>query len=135
MAKWKISAFRSLSGNCPIEEWQSGLETESYAKFSAVLGYLRVSPRELWVRPWFDILHGRKNRGMGEIRFKGNNKTHRLYGWFGPESEREGFVLLHGCIKQKQRRGTEHDIKIARDRRGLIISHGRRCFYEFTLKD
>jgi hypothetical protein len=133
VTRWKFYAFKSLAGNYPVEEWQGNLETESYAKFSAILDHLGVLPREFWGRPSFDVLRGTMNRGMGEIRFKENNKTHRLYGWFGPEGERGSFVLLHGCTKQ--RKNIEPDIRIARDRRDLVISHGRRCLYDFPLKD
>ena len=126
---WRILAFRSISGRRPLDEWQENLEDESFIAFSVLLEHMRVSPRDLWKRPFFDVLHGEEYRGMGEIRFKGDNKRHRVYGWFGPK--RLQFVLLHGCVKQRSRMRREE--QTGKTRRDLVIERGEDCLYDFTL--
>jgi hypothetical protein len=128
MIQWRFLAFQYFEESRPLDDWQRALGIESFNKFSAILEHLQVLPRNFWVRPQFDVLHGPQYRGMGEIRFKGDGKVHRVFGWFGPE--RLQFTLLHGCVKQ--RRDLTAEMEIARERRDLVISHGWTVLYEFT---
>lgn len=130
MASWRFLAFQYFPESQPLDEWQEGLEPVSFNKFSAVLEHLEVLPRDYWRRPHFDVLHGDQYRGMGEIRFRGDRKVYRVFGWFGPE--RMQFTLLHGCIKQRSDLTAE--MELARQRRDLVIAHHWTVLYDFTLK-
>jgi hypothetical protein len=130
MTAWRFLAFKQLSQRCPLDAWQDGLGVESFNRFSEIMERLQVLPRELWRRPDFDLLKGERYRGIGEIRFKGDKKVHRAFGWFGPE--RLMFTLLHACVKQRSDLTAEHEI--ARKHRDLIIRYGRQVIYDFTLK-
>jgi hypothetical protein len=74
------------------------LGPEAQNDLAAVLDVLRVLERKFWTRPQFDVLHGKKYKGIGEIRFDGENKTYRVFGYFGPA--RLQFTLLLGCEKK-----------------------------------
>ena len=126
---WRFLAFQYAPASRPVGDWKRSLETQSFNKFSAILEHLEVVPREFWLRPHFDVLHGPQYRGMGEIRFKGDRKVYRLFGWFGPE--RLQFTLLHGCIKQRSDLTAE--MELARQRRDLVIIHTWELLYDFEL--
>lgn len=130
MTQWRFLAFQYFPESRPVDEWQVRLEPDSFNKFSAVLEHLEVLPREFWRRPHFDVLHGDQYHGMGEIRFKGDRKVYRIFGWFG--LERLQFTLLHGCIKQRSDLTAE--MELARQRRDLVISHRWQVLYDFALK-
>jgi hypothetical protein len=130
MASWRFLAFQYFPESRPLDDWYEGLELESFNKFSAVLEHLEVLPRNYWRRPHFDVLHGDQYHGMGEIRFKGDHKVYRVFGWFGPE--RLQFTLLHGCIKQRSDLTAE--MELARRRRDLVITHRWMVLYDFTFK-
>lgn len=113
-----------------MDQWQQGLEVESFNRFAATLEHLEVLPRAFWRRPQFDVLHGNQYRGMGEVRFKGDRKVYRVFGWFGPQ--RMQFTLLHGCVKQRSDLTAE--MELARQRRDLVIAQGWTVLYDFTLQ-
>jgi hypothetical protein len=58
-----------------------------------------VLDRQYWRRPQFDVLRGKNYKGMGEVRFDGEKKTYRLFGYFGPK--RFQFTFLLGCEKKR----------------------------------
>jgi hypothetical protein len=132
MVKWNFRAFQFVPTSRPLEDWKIELEIDSFNVFSNVIGRLEVLPRNLWKRPDFDVLHGNAYHGMGEIRFKGNHKVHRVFGWFGPGREAFRFTLLHACIKQRSDLTDEYEK--ARKRRDFIITNGEAYLYDFTLK-
>jgi hypothetical protein len=130
MTVWRFLGFQYAPTSRPVDDWQRGLEMESFNRFSAVLEHLQVLPRNYWKRPHFDVLHGSQYHGMGEIIFKGDRKTYRVFGWFGPT--RGEFTLLHASAKQRAKLTAE--MELARQRRDLVITNGRRLTYDFTLQ-
>jgi hypothetical protein len=132
MTRWRFLAFQYSPTSRPLDEWQEGLEIDSFNRFSDILERLQVLPREQWRRPDFDVLHGDSYRGMGEIRFKADRKVHRVFGWFGPSPMRFTFTLLHGCLKQRSDLTPEYEL--SRKRRDLVIAYGNLMTYDFALK-
>jgi len=64
---------------------------------------------------------------MGEVRFNGENKTYRLFGYFRPG---ERFVFLLGCEKK---RSLKHEMDEAA-RRKKFADENQRLIYVFTIK-
>ena len=126
---WRFLAFQYSSASRPVDDWKDGLQVDSFNRLSAILEHLEVLPRQFWLRPQFDVLHGSQYHGMGEVRFRGDQKNYRLFGWFGPE--RLQFVLLHGCVKQRPNLRAEMDL--ATQRRDLVIGYGWTHLYDFEL--
>jgi hypothetical protein len=96
---WTILACPAPGGGKPVDVFVARLGPQAHNAFSTVLGDLATLERRFWVRPQFDVLHGDNYREMGEIRFKGENKQYRVFGFFGPQ--RMQFTLLSGHIKQR----------------------------------
>jgi hypothetical protein len=132
MIRWRFLAFQYSSASRPLDEWQEGLEIDSFNRFSAILERLQVLPRDQWRRPDFDVLHGDEYQGMGEIRFKADRKVHRVFGWFGPGRTQFRFTLLHACIKQRSDLKSEYEL--ARKRRDFVILQGEAYLYGFALQ-
>ena len=132
MVSWRFMAFQYSASSRPLDDWQLGLETDSFTVFADVIGRLAVLPRHQWKRPDFDLLHGDRYHGMGEMRFKADRKVHRVFGWFGPGRAPFRFTLLHACLKQRSDLADEYED--ARKRRDFIISHGEEYLYVFALQ-
>jgi hypothetical protein len=64
---------------------------------------------------------------MGEIRFNGDDKTYRIFGFFGPE--RLQFTLLAG---HEKKRDLKHEMDLAATRRDFAESNPQ-LLYEFTI--
>jgi hypothetical protein len=111
-----------------VDQFVVGLGDEAEANLTAVLQLLAVVERKYWVRPQFDVLQGRKYRSMGEIRFDGERKTYRLFGYFGPE--RLHFTLLVGCVKKGNLR---REMDLAAKRRDFAEKN-KGLLYAFTVK-
>lgn len=80
---WVFRTYRRSSGRDDVRDWFAGLDRTGRAAVLNVLQYLRDHPRDYWLRPDFDVLHG-KCQGLGEVRFKLERVQHRLIGHFGP---------------------------------------------------
>ena len=65
---------------------------------------------------------------MGEIRFNGENKAYRLFGYFGPE--RLQFTFLLGCEKKGDLR---NEMNTAAKRRDFAEAN-QGVLYGFTVK-
>lgn len=96
MAIWEFYEYVSTAGHGVITEWYETLSIKARAKFKARLAHLENLPRLEWRRPPFDLLT--EQEGMGEIRFKADNKEHRVFGCFGPQAMQ--FTMLIGCIEK-----------------------------------
>lgn len=130
--EWRFLAFQYSVDSRPVDAWQQGLEVDSFNVFADLIGRLRLLPRINWIRPGFDVLHGAQYHGMGKIRFKGDHKVYRVFGWFGPGRTQLRFTLLHGCKKQSADLTSEYEV--ARKRRDIVISLGEGYLYEFAVQ-
>lgn len=128
MPPWTFFAFIYGAQSFPVDNWVATLEAESFNNLASSLEYLQVLYRWLWKRPMFGVLHGDEFSGMGEIIFDGDNKTYRLFGWFGPG--RSQFTLLNGCAKQRS--NLRREMKLARQRRDIVIANGVAYVHEFA---
>jgi hypothetical protein len=77
MALWTFLSCPAPGGGKPLDRFLAELGPEAENDLSAVLESLAVLERRFWNRPQFDLLHGERYRGMGEVRFNGENKTYR----------------------------------------------------------
>ncbi len=125
---WTLLACPAPGGGKPIDKFVTELGVEAETSLSATLELLLAVERKYWIRPQFDVLHGEKYARMGEVRFDGDNKTYRLFGYFGPN--RLQFTLLLGCIKK---RDLKHEMDLAAKRRDFADVN-QRTLYEFTIE-
>ena len=80
---WVFRTYQRPSGRDDVRDWYAALQAGDRATVLNVLQYLRDHPRNDWLRPDFDLLHG-KCAGMGELRFKFGGVQNRLIGCFAP---------------------------------------------------
>jgi hypothetical protein len=125
---WVFLACPAPGGGRPLDRFVGELGPEAENELSAVLDILRALERKYWTRPTFDLLHGKKYRGMGEIRFYGDNKTYRILGFFGPN--RLQFTLLLGTEKK---RSLKHEMDEASKRR-KFAEENQQLLYAFTFE-
>ena len=123
---WTFLACPAPGGGRPIDRFIAELGVEGENDLSAILEDLQVLERKYWTRPQFDVLKGKKYPGMGEIRFNGEDKTYRLFGYFGPN--RLQFTFLLGCEKK---RSLKHEMDEASKRKKFAEAN-RHLLYVFT---
>jgi hypothetical protein len=127
MPLWTLLSCPAPGGGKPIDRFIASLGAEAENDLFAVLGHLEVLERKFWMRPAFDgITKGKKYRDMGEVRFSGENKTYRLFGFFGPG--RYQFTFLAGYEKK---RDLKHEIDLAEGRKAFAKNH-EELLYAFT---
>lgn len=105
------------------------LGPEAENDLTAILEILAVLKREDWVRPHFDVLHGKKYKGMGEVRFDGEDKTYRLFGYFGPK--RLHFTFLLGCEKKRSLKSEMDEA----EKRKRFAEKNERLLYAFSFEE
>src|SRR6202035_4215807 len=66
-----------------MTDWDQDLSKPVRAELRRVLGDLRIIPAARWCRPEYDTLSG-PHSGIGEVRFKKENKQWRPLGFFLP---------------------------------------------------
>ena len=125
---WTFLACPAPGGGKPIDRFVAELGPEAENDLTAVLENLRVLDRKYWTRPQFDVLHGKKYKNMGEVRFDGEGKTYRVFGYFGPKQLQ--FTFLLGCEKK---RGLRHEMDEAAKRKRFAEGNGG-LLYVFTFK-
>jgi hypothetical protein len=123
MALWRVLACPAPGGGRPVDRFVLGLGPQAENAFTVVLGDLSTLDRRFWLRPQFDVLHGYP--GMGEIRFDGEAKTYRVFGYFGPR--RLQFTLLNGYEKK---RNMKHEMDEAA-KRMRFAEENEGSLYEF----
>jgi len=121
---WIFLACPAPGGGRPIDRFVSELEDESVNEFAAVLEGLQCLERHQWKRPQFDLL----NDGIGEIRFNGDDKTYRVFGYFGPR--RKHFTMLIACAKKSS---LKEEMKQAVQRK-KFAEQSEGLLYEFTFE-
>lgn len=124
--RWRYLVCPAPGGGRPVDKFVAELGPEAENDLAAILEDLQVLERKFWRRPQFDILHGNNYHGLGEVIFNGDNKTYRLFGWFGPQ--RLCFTLLVGCIKK---RDLKHEMDEAAKRRDFAEANPK-LLYAFT---
>lgn len=108
-----------------MDRFVSDLGVEAETAFAAIIDGLGVLDRKYWTRPQFDVLHGERYHRMGEFRFNGDDKTYRVFGYFGPQ--KLNFTMLIGCEKK---RNLKHEMDLAASRRDFAEAN-RSLLYEF----
>jgi len=126
---WTFLACPAPGGGRPLDRFVEELGVEAENNFSAVLEALQVIERKYWIRPQFDVLHGDNYGKMGEIFFDGDQKTYRVFGYFGPRNRRLHFTLLLGCEKK---RNLKHEMDLAAKRRDFA-EENPGLLYGFTI--
>ena len=123
---WTFLACPAPGGGRPIQRFVGELGPEAENDLMAILDDLAVLERRYWTRPQFDQLRGKKYSGMGEVRFDGEDKTYRLFGYFGPG--RLQFTFLLGCEKK---RSLKHEMDEAAKRKKFAEAN-EGSLYVFT---
>jgi hypothetical protein len=108
-----------------MDRFVEDLGVEGQTAFEAVVDGLRVVERKYWTRPQFDVLHGKRYQGMGEVRFDGDGKAYRVFGYFGPKKLH--FTMLMG---HEKKRSLKDEMDLAAKRRDFAESN-RSLLYEF----
>ena len=127
MSLWTFLACPAPGGGRPISRFLLQLGPEAENDLSAI-DNLGVLGRRYWRRPQFDELTGKKYKGMGEVRFDGEKKTYRLFGYFGPK--RFQFTFLLGCEKK---RSLKHEMDEAAKRK-KFAEENEALLYAFTFE-
>jgi hypothetical protein len=125
---WTFLSCPAPGGGKPIDRFIADLGPEAENDLTAILEELIVLERRFWTRPQFDQLHGDRYRGMGEIRFDGERKAYRLFGYFGPFQMH--FTFLHGCEKK---RSLKSEMDHAAKRRDFAKAN-QDALYAFTFE-
>jgi len=116
--------YKSPAGNNLIAEWYCGISVDARAMFNDLLDVL--SKKAEWKYPDFKRL----DDGLGEIRWKCDDKQHRVIGcsWKNPK----GYLLLIGCThKQKVYNPPDAIATANKRRRGLEFEgRGRTCEHQ-----
>jgi hypothetical protein len=133
-----------------ISDWyEDELSKPVRVEFHRVLRDLRMLPAARWCRPGYSFL---SSLGVGEVRFKREDRAWRPLGFFlpseivrqltgiPPSENGEVFVLLIGAYKkQGSRRGREHDHWTPRDaqeiaikRRDHVLATGRTAIHAYS---
>ena len=123
---WTFLACPAPGGGKPVDRFVRGLGVEAENDLAAILENLQVLERRFWTRPQFDQLHSQKYTGMGEVRFNGEGKTYRLFGYFGPL--RLQFTFLLGCEKK---RNLKHEMDESAKRKKFAEGNNQEL-YVFT---
>lgn len=89
---WVLRSYVDSRGKLILAAWFDDLADNSQADVLTKLEYLVAQPRDKWVRPDFDLLHG-SAKGFGEIRIKIRSVRTGLIGFFGPSRQEFAIVL------------------------------------------
>src|SRR5688572_18211986 len=107
---WSFFGFVTAAGGEPVQDWYDGLSNDERDEVQDTLVYLSKLPVHLWKKPQFDHL----GDGVGEFRFKANNRVFRIYCFFWPRDRRYSCTLLLGAHKTVN--NPKQDISDARKR-------------------
>lgn len=112
MEEFEVLFYEKDSGECPVEEFLSGLDTKMRAKMTGlleILGEKGYSLREPYSKHLQD--------GIFEIRCKvGNNITRILYFFYY-----EGKIVLTNGFVKKSRKTPQEELRLAKIRRADFI--------------
>ena len=108
-----------------VAEWYEGLGAKDKASVLVKLEYLIAQPRENWIRPRFDLLHGTAS-GLGEIILKkvGMVQT-RLIGYF--DGARSVFTIVLIVTKKGKQFNPKEWEAVAQDRKKDIQTNPEKA--------
>jgi hypothetical protein len=129
MDMWTFLACPAPGGGRPVTRFIQSLGPQAENDLNAILDGLRVSDRKFWTRPHFAWLVGKKYKGLGEVRFDGEDKTYRLFGFEGPLPLQ--FTLMLGYEKK---RDLKHEMDEAVKRR-KFARENTDVLYTFTFEE
>jgi hypothetical protein len=109
---WTFLAFKTLQGNCPVQEWFDGLGDGARDDLQDTLAYLQVIANNLWRRPKFDQLEDE----ISEIRGHTATEELRIYGYF--PGLQQTYTFLNGTDKKV--RNDRQGKQLAKQRLALI---------------
>lgn len=106
---WKLYSYVLRNGSLEVANWFNSLRLKAQAKVQIKIEYLIAQPRENWIRPRFDLLHG-DAVPLGEIILKEiDGKQTRLIGFFD-KSHRARYTIVT-VVTKKQNVYTPKDWK------------------------
>jgi hypothetical protein len=129
MVWWRFRCYVVNGEIDAIDEWYDRQPDQLQAKFDTRMRFLQQTPRDKWVRPYFDTLGG-ECAGLGEVRFEWKNVQYRPIGFASGEmeftlvfvaEERGGAFVPRNTCRRSQSRKAE----VTRDR-----ERARDCVFE-----
>lgn len=107
---WKVQFFKTLRGDCPVEEFIKEQDVPTYTKIlHSILLLKNIGP---FLKPPYNK---KIANNLYELRIPGKNAIRIFYTYIASE-----FCLLH-AFKKKTEKTPEREIKIAIDRMKEII--------------
>ena len=104
---WTFLGFESLKEGRPVQTWFDGLPEEEKDEIRDTLVYLEKIIDRRWPEASYDPLSGAG--GISEIKVPEFRRlrhglvqriTLRIYGFFGPNSQKSAYTFLHGTDKK-----------------------------------
>jgi phage-related protein len=122
--RWVFMEYVRGGGRPAITEWYESQTATVRAGFDAERAILGALPSHHWVHPHYKRLSRKAARfGIGEIRWKADNKAYRVLGFFGPEEGQ--YSMMIGCF-HKQRRYAPTDAIETAIKRCKEVLNGER---------
>lgn len=112
----EVIFYRTLSGDCPVEEFLDSLSAKQAQKVTWVLQIVETLP--LIPRQYFKKLEGTND--IWEVRIDQGSNTFRLLGFF----DKGNLVVLTNGFAKKSQRTPQTEIDIAHQRKKEYISRG-----------
>jgi hypothetical protein len=125
LALWTFRSYIAPSGRDDVTDWYHEQGDAVQAAVDVAIEYLSQRPRNEWRRPHFDLLSGKKLKGIGEIRLDSDRVEYRILGWFGPN--RPDFTLLIAASKKGKNYTPKSALATACKRRDALMQDGSRC--------
>lgn len=126
---WSFFGYTTPAGNKLLQEWFDGLPIEAREEIADAINSIQAVPNHLWVRPLFDQL----DDGISEFRVNvpAVSRNFRIYGYFGPTSERQVYTFLLGADKKRGHQQKEQDEAKKRMNR---VETGEAGIHEFNFE-
>ena len=124
---WVFHGYVTPAGGRDVQDWfDSVLNEEERDEAKDTIGYLRILPLHLWMKPEYSQL----GEGLSELRFKVNslNRIYRVYGFFWPKGRRHCYTFLLG--RAKKVKNAQADVAEARKRK-VRVENGKAKIHEF----
>ena len=112
----EVIFYRTLSGDCPVEEFLDSLSAKQAQKVTWVLRIVETLP--LIPKQYFKKLEGTDD--IWEVRIDQGGNTFRLLGFF----DKGNLVVLTNGFPKKTQRTPENEIDIAHQRKREYVSRG-----------
>jgi len=131
--RWRFFQYESPSGRRSIDDWRNHMAVGlPRADLDTFLKLLAKSER--WSSPDIAALHGKRYRGLTELRWRSGRVPYRLLGYARrqPEEALLGeYVLLIGCTHNARKYDPPSALESARRYREEILEgKARICDYK-----